>query len=1286
MAREITEEDWPARVTDEQIIERVGGQAFLRGRRYADEGRVLALSVSGGGDILMAQVRGSNGRAYQSMLYARRHGDRTTWTGSCSCPVSSDCKHTAAVLLAARAEALAGQDDGPADWEKELAGLLRVSEPDTRAMALEVAEVPRPGWPGDSGLTLLPLVEGKRGWNRQGAAWNQVLGGSLRGEVADDVLRAVQEIGRMAPNGFYYAEDRVALDETPHRVWEVLRRGVAAGLVLTTSQKGGAAVRIESGLRAGVRLARTGEGGTGDLSIEPMLELEAVPGVPVGPRGEAPELRRIGGPVHGFYTWCPDGSLLLMPVEPAPDEVLARVLSGAARPIVVPEADVERFQAENLEALTRAVPVLEVDAGLAVPEPTSLRAVLRITVVGQAHTASTSWWMRYVTADGEVRREEEIGDLDGEGTGGFRPLPGADGARPGRAPEGPGWASADAAALADDPRARVADGAADGGGGATSSGDRSGSTAPGPEGPGTPRDLAGERRLARDVITLLIPLAAEHGVLWNRRRLTGIATAKLVARTVPALERLDAFDVELLGDVPAYREAEETPLVVTDVAEDRGGRPDWFSLQVRVRVGEDDIPLERLMQAVATNTSEVMLDSGVWVNVDRPELIALARLMEEGRDLEDPAAKGSGAMQVTPFQAGYYQELVRLGVVGEQTRRWREGVGRLLEMTAPGAGRRSAPPEDAAADGDRGDGADGTAGRGADAGTGAADAVVGTAEAEASGAAAPTDPTDPTAVPAPAGLLAELRPYQLDGYRWLHLLRSTGLGGVLADDMGLGKTVQVLAEVQRTVEERAATPGGPVVGPEGHAPVLVVAPTSVVCSWVEQAARFTPGLRVAAVTRTAAKRGRALAEIAAEADVVVTSYTIARLDEEEMTGVDFSWVVLDEAQFVKNHTSATYRAVRRLRTPSTVAITGTPMENSLMDLWSLMSVSAPGLLPGPERFTAVYKRPIDRGSSAALAALRARVHPFMLRRTKDQVAGDLPEKTEQVLSVELAPAHRRAYEQRLSRERQKVMGLLEDDTTQARFTALKSLTTLRLMALDPALVMDEERAPVEADGASDAPADVASAAAGHRAEAERTDGGPADKAGAGKASARRRKPTAKVQVLLDQLGPVVAEGHKALVFSQFTRYLSGVREELEAAGMRTAYLDGTTSNRQGVIDSFRVGEADVFLISLKAGGFGLTLTEADYVFLLDPWWNPQAEEQAVDRAHRIGQDKPVMVYRLVSEGTIEEKVMALKEKKAELFERVVEGSDDDVHAVAAARGARSRAQLTAAEIRELLGG
>ena len=421
-----------------------------------------------------------------------------------------------------------------------------------------------------------------------------------------------------------------------------------------------------------------------------------------------------------------------------------------------------------------------------------------------------------------------------------------------------------------------------------------------------------------------------------------------------------------------------------------------------------------------------------------------------------------------------------------------------------------------------------------------------------------------------------------------------------------------------------------------------------------------------------------MAQEAAQADVLVTSYTLMRLDEEDLAQVEWSWVVLDEAQFIKNHTSATYKAARRLRAPSTLAITGTPLENSLMDLWSLLSVSAPGLLPGPQRFKELYKRPIDRGGQQGrdrLQALRSRMHPFMLRRTKEEVAHDLPDKSEQILRVELSPSHRRAYEARLIRERQKVMGLLEDDTAQARFSALRSLTILRQMALDPALV------PAAEEGAQD----DADPAAGHE-RAVRQGG-------------RRPRPSAKVEMLRDTLVPIVAEGHRALVFSQFTRYLSSVREELEAAGLRTLYLDGGTSDRQRVVAQFRDGEADVFLISLKAGGFGLTLTEADYVFLLDPWWNPQAEEQAVDRAHRIGQDKPVMVYRMVAADTIEDKVMALKEKKAGLFAKVVEGSAElgqpghgetgaGERGQAGATGAGqtlSRARLTAEEIRALLG-
>ena len=543
----------------------------------------------------------------------------------------------------------------------------------------------------------------------------------------------------------------------------------------------------------------------------------------------------------------------------------------------------------------------------------------------------------------------------------------------------------------------------------------------------------------------------------------------------------------------------------------------------------------------------------------------------------------------------------------------------------------------------------------------------------------------------PEGMWATLRPYQLEGYRWLDFLRQAGLGGVLADDMGLGKTVQVLAAVQRLVEEREKAEGqvptdvgtgkdseltdvDALNGPEGTGPVLVIAPTSVVGSWVEQAERFCPNLRMRAVTRTAAKREETLERIAEGSDVVVTSYTIARLCEEEFIAQDWAWVVCDEAQFVKNRTSATYKAVRRLRAPSTIAITGTPLENSLMDLWALMSIAAPGLLPDPERFGQVYRKPIDRGDTEALERLRRRMRPFLLRRTKEQVAADLPAKTEQVLAVELGAKHRKAYDQRLARERQRILGLLEEDTAQSRFIALKALTTLRQMALDPALVDGQA-----GDNASrtDSPGKKPVRGMTGKAATAPSKGQP----GPG----RRPSPSAKVEVLLEHLGPIVSEGHRALIFSQFTRYLSGVREHLEDAGVRTAYMDGGTSNRQEVIDAFRAGGADVFLISLKAGGFGLTLTEADYVFLLDPWWNPQTEEQAVDRTHRIGQDKPVMVYRLVSTDTIEEKVMALKEKKAELFARVVEGTDGGEGAAGAAgAGGLSPAALTAAEIRELI--
>ena len=1204
MARAIRHDDWPVGLTDDQIISRVGRGAFQRGLDYARKGRVRGIGVAGDGDIISAQSKGSGAHTYQTMVF-RKQGARSaaaSWAGTCSCPVGSDCKHTAALLIAARTLAQAEPDaaapsGGPAPWESRLADLLQVERAPRRRMALEIIDDPGNMWGTPAGLSMLPLIEGKRGWNRQGAAWTQIVSGGLDDDVDPTVMGVLRELAGMAGGyGFYYADDRLSLTTAPAHVWDVLRRGVAAGLTLTTAQRHGMPVYLADGLRGGIHLTREGDG---DIAITPALEIDDVEELR---RLQVPGLRLsfslmpIGDPVHGFYTWMPGRELLLMPIEPRPTEALSRVLLGDGEAITIPAGDVERFETEHLEALTRALPILSADVSIRMPRPTTLRAALAVHVDAEEHHLTTEWSIRYICEDGEARHSHGVPDLSAAAEG------------------------------------RIEGGAAG-------------------------RDIEGETRLAREVLNRLLPLAARHPAVWHPLDLRGMATARFMTETLPVLRELEAFDVEVDDDVPDYREAADTPVITTSVSDDED-RPDWFSLSVRVHVGEEEIPLALLMAAVAAGEPEVLLESGTWVSIDRPEIEALARLMEEGRELADPQAQGK--LRVSALHAGYYEVLESLGVIERATARWKERVGRLLERAR------------------------------------AAEAAAGhNAVADAGGSA--------DEAPVPEGMRATLRPYQLEGYRWLDFLRQAGLGGVLADDMGLGKTVQVLAAVQRLVEEREGAGGEAPVDdgtdedsestdsdalnePEGTGPVLVIAPTSVVGSWVEQAERFCPGLRVRAVRRTAAKREETLAQIVEGCDVVVTSYTIARLCEEEFIAQDWAWVVCDEAQFVKNHTSATYKAVRRLRSPSTIAITGTPLENSLMDLWALMSIAAPGLLPDPERFGQVYRKPIDRGDAEALGRLRRRMRPFLLRRTKEQVAADLPAKTEQVLAVELGAKHRKAYDQRLARERQRILGLLEEDTAQSRFIALKALTTLRQMALDPALVDGQA-----GDNASrtDSPGKKPVRGMTGKAATAPSKGQP----GPG----RRPSPSAKVEVLLEHLGPIVSEGHRALIFSQFTRYLSGVREHLEDAGVRTAYMDGSTPDRQKVIDAFRAGEADVFLISLKAGGFGLTLTEADYVFLLDPWWNPQVEEQAVDRTHRIGQDKPVMVYRLVSADTIEEKVMALKEKKAELFARVVEGTGDVEAggegaggpagvAGAAGAGGLSPAALTAAEIRELIEG
>ena len=385
----------------------------------------------------------------------------------------------------------------------------------------------------------------------------------------------------------------------------------------------------------------------------------------------------------------------------------------------------------------------------------------------------------------------------------------------------------------------------------------------------------------------------------------------------------------------------------------------------------------------------------------------------------------------------------------------------------------------------------------------------------------------------------------------------------------------------------------------------MVAPTSVVTAWRQQAVTHAPTLRVGVVRR----RTDDVARIAATHDVVVTTYAMLRLERAQFAARRWGGLVLDEAQQVKNHQGKTYAAARSIDADFRLAVTGTPFENRLMELWSLLSITAPGLYPTSRRFRDVVVGPVEKeGDEAALRRFRARIRPFVLRRTKDVVAAELPPKQEQVLEVELQPRHRRIYDTHLARERQKILGLVED-FDRNRMAIFGALTRLRQLALDPALVdVDHDRVG-----------------------------------------------SAKTDLLAEHLLEITDEGHRSLVFSTFTSFLGRVRDRLTEEGVATVYLDGSTRDREVVIEAFRRGEAPVFLISLKAGGTGLTLTEADYVFLLDPWWNPAAEAQAVDRADRIGQDKKVMVYRLVASDTIEEKVTALKARKAELFAKVVDG-------------------------------
>ncbi len=444
---------------------------------------------------------------------------------------------------------------------------------------------------------------------------------------------------------------------------------------------------------------------------------------------------------------------------------------------------------------------------------------------------------------------------------------------------------------------------------------------------------------------------------------------------------------------------------------------------------------------------------------------------------------------------------------------------------------------------------------------------------------------------APPGFCGELRAYQREGLGWFHFLERFNLGGCLADDMGLGKTIQVLA----LLEERRAL---------GVAPSLVVMPRSLVFNWVEEARRFTPGLRVLEHTGSDRERDPVRFD---DYDAVFTTYGTLRRDAPLLRDKEFDYVILDEAQAIKNASTASAKAVRLLSARHRLALSGTPIENHLGELWSLFEFLNPGMLGSASVLR--LGRGAERLDEETRALVARALRPLILRRTKAQVARDLPEKVEQTLFCTLEPAQRALYDELREHYRRSLLGRVRSEgMARSQMHILEALLRLRQAAIHPGLVD---------------PARVAES-------------------------------SAKLDMLIPQLEEVLEEGHKALVFSQFTSMLAILRRRLDDAGIVYEYLDGQTRDRARAVERFQNDPAcPLFLISLKAGGLGLNLTAAEYVYLLDPWWNPAVEAQAVDRTHRIGQTRSVFAYRIIARDTVEEKVLALQESKREIADAII---------------------------------
>ena len=473
----------------------------------------------------------------------------------------------------------------------------------------------------------------------------------------------------------------------------------------------------------------------------------------------------------------------------------------------------------------------------------------------------------------------------------------------------------------------------------------------------------------------------------------------------------------------------------------------------------------------------------------------------------------------------------------------------------------------------------------------------------------------------PRGFKATLRPYQLDGLAWLDFLGAAGLGGILADDMGLGKTVQVLAHLLGGKQRKRLAK-----------PALVVCPTSLVGNWQMEAARFAPTLKV--LVLHGAERADRYDELAAH-DLAITTYPLLPRDRERLLESAFSLLILDEAQAIKNAASQAAQVVREIPAERRLGMTGTPLENHLGELWAQFDAVEPGLLGSQRQFAKSYRTPIEKhGDRERLERLNRRVKPLLLRRRKDEVLAELPPKTEIVRTLELEGEQRALYETlRLAQHERVRQAVAERGLARSGIIVLDALLKLRQACCDPRLVK--------------------------------------------LASAKKVKASAKLDALLELVDGLVADGRRVLLFSQFTEMLALIETALAKRKIPHQTLTGQTPARErtAMVERFQQGELPLFLISLKAGGTGLNLTAADTVIHYDPWWNPAAEAQATDRAHRIGQQKPVFVYRLICQGTVEEKIQAMQARKAELAQAILDGG-----------GASQQLRFDEADLEALFGG